>query len=117
MHADSRRGQVGAWSLAVLACAALGGCLSAFAPAVKVRGPHAQVQARDTQADCLSCHELESQAMARLQARANGDPSVASNTDLHGAAHRASPAPLVADWMVDEAPSCLDCHALRGHPE
>lgn len=99
-----------AGGLAGLGVLALVGCLSAFAPAVRVRGPHAGVRETDAPADCLACHELESEALARMTA-ANGAQAEAA----HSAAHEVASAPLVADWMVEEAPRCTDCHTLRGH--
>lgn len=89
----------------MVAAVVLGGCLSAFAPAIRVQGPHAGAALDDLPADCLACHELESEAAKRMRS----DPAA-----YHAASHRGESVPLVADWMVTEELRCTDCHALRG---
>ncbi len=103
MHAIRQRARI-ARAVAWVGLVGLAGCLSAFAPAVRVKGPHAGARADDLPADCLACHELESEALARMQT----DPAA-----YHAASHNGESVPLVADWMVTEELRCTDCHTLR----
>ncbi|PRQ05991.1 hypothetical protein [Enhygromyxa salina] len=68
------------------------GCLPAFAPNIRVVGEHAGVnQASDSQT-CMGCHVSEREALKL------GGPTEA---------------PIVADWMLTEARTCVDCHRAR----
>lgn len=67
------------------------GCLRVFGPDLRARGPH---QGLDTADRCMDCHISEAEALAQK---------------LEGPTE----APLVADWMVEEPRSCVDCHLVR----
>ncbi len=85
----------------------LAGCLSAFAPGLRARGPHTGIDLPSaTSDDCMGCHESEGEALARIES-ANADAGPTLNPD--------GP-PLVADWMVDDTHSCVECHRPRGAP-
>jgi hypothetical protein len=99
------------------------GCLRTFAPDLRPRGVHAGVSASSPSASCMSCHESEADALARM-----AEPQVDAHAHDHDHAadepahdHAASTAmqgherpPLVADWMITEPRSCTDCHRVHG---
>lgn len=78
------------------------GCLRSFGPNLRPRGPHAGLPADSANALCMSCHESEADALARMQAHASQGHRYAS----------ASPTPLVADWMIKAPQSCTHCHRV-----
>jgi hypothetical protein len=71
------------------------GCLPAFAPNIRAAGVHAVVSESSTSETCMGCHTSEHEAL-KLDAP----------TD----------APIVADWMLTEERTCVDCHVVRVHP-
>lgn len=71
------------------------GCLPAFAPNIRATGVHASVSEPSVAASCMDCHVSEQQAL-ELDAPTS--------------------APIVADWMLIDARSCVDCHRVRAHP-
>ena len=84
----------------VLVLVALLGCLRAFGPDLRPTGSHAAMGSTSDSDACMSCHESEAEALARIQA--------------HGHAHGMSEVPLVPDWMVTDERSCVACHVVRG---
>jgi hypothetical protein len=80
-------------SIAVVAVLALG-CLPAFAPGLRARGIHAGLDRDSPRTSCMTCHESEAEALAR----ASTSPSKA---------------PLVAEWMLTERRSCVNCHHVH----
>lgn len=74
------------------------GCLRSFGPNLRPRGTHAGLPAASQNQTCMGCHESEADALARMNA----------TKDMS-----ASPAPLVADWMITEAQPCTHCHRIR----
>lgn len=77
------------------------GCLRAFGPDLLAKGPHAVVRPSSDPETCMGCHESEADAIARMRAHPDSEPMSAG-------------APLVADWMVTEARTCVTCHVVRG---
>lgn len=81
------------------------GCLRSFGPDLRPRGAHTDLPPASPNATCMSCHESEADALARMQANASS-PKPASMSE-HGP-------PLVADWMLREPEPCTHCHRIRG---
>jgi hypothetical protein len=78
-------------SLVVVVLATFG-CLPAFAPNIRAAGVHASTDEASASETCMNCHTSE-----------------------HEALELAAPieAPIVADWMLTEARTCVDCHRVR----
>jgi hypothetical protein len=70
-------------------------CLRTFGPNLRSRGVH-ELPATSPNAVCMGCHESEAEALARLHAGGQVEPT-----------------PLVADWMVDDPQPCTYCHRIR----
>ncbi|WP_146155778.1 hypothetical protein [Enhygromyxa salina] len=81
-----------------LLAAGLLGCLRAFGPDLHTRGIHAGVTPADTRDTCMTCHESETDALARMKGPKAGPAD----------------APIVGDWMMAEARECTVCHVVRG---
>lgn len=77
------------------------GCLRAFGPDLRRKGPHASVRSTSDAAVCMSCHESEADALARMRTQPKAEPMSAGP-------------PLVADWMITEERTCVTCHVVRG---
>jgi hypothetical protein len=71
------------------------GCLPAFAPNIRAAGVHAGVDESEVSETCMDCHTSEQEAL-----------------QLDGPTR----APIVADWMLTEARSCVDCHRVGSAP-
>lgn len=69
-----------------------GACLPVFAPNIRAAGVHAGVSGSSDSPTCMGCHTSERDAMAL------GEPTEA---------------PIVADWMLAEPRTCVDCHRAR----
>lgn len=67
-------------------------CLPAFAPNLRPRGVHAGLSGASASEECMDCHISEHDA--RLLAAPTSSP-------------------IVADWMVEEARRCVDCHRVH----
>lgn len=79
------------------------GCLRTFGPDLRPRGVHADLPAASPNETCMSCHESEAEALARMHATGSSP------------AHESQPGPpLVGDWMVEDSRSCTYCHRIRG---
>jgi hypothetical protein len=70
------------------------GCLPAFAPNIRAAGVHAAVNDSSASETCMDCHTSEHDALQL------DEPTEA---------------PIVADWMLVEARTCVDCHRVRAH--
>jgi hypothetical protein len=81
-------------SLVVVAIATLG-CVPAFAPNIRAAGVHASVDESGASETCMDCHTSEHEALALAEP---------------------TKAPIVADWMLTEARTCVDCHRVREAP-
>ncbi|HVH97327.1 MAG TPA: hypothetical protein VM869_01390 [Enhygromyxa sp.] len=82
------------------------GCLRSFGPDLRSRGTHAELPADSPNSMCMSCHESESDALARMQAH--------TDHGSHAHSHASgSPTPLVADWMIEAPQPCTHCHRIR----
>jgi hypothetical protein len=68
------------------------GCLPVFAPNIRAAGVHAGVDEPGASEPCMDCHTSEQEAL-KLDAPTR--------------------APIVADWMLAESRSCVDCHRIR----
>ncbi len=98
-------------ALCLLALALSGatlGCITTLAPNVRARGHHESLEARARWDDCSACHEQES-VMAHRLSRMSPRARAAAEAQ----AARGGGAPLVRDWMVDDARGCLECHKLK----
>jgi hypothetical protein len=82
--------------LGVLALAGSLGCLPVFGPDLRPRGHHAGLESGTPRDGCMGCHVDEHQA-------------IASGVDEDHPA----PAPIVADWMLEDPRECVTCHRLR----
>jgi hypothetical protein len=82
------------------------GCLAAFGPDLRPRGPHAAVGRSSESQICMDCHESEADALARMKAH---PPAAEPHAELVPAG-----APIVPDWMVADARPCVSCHVVRG---
>jgi hypothetical protein len=82
--------------LGVLAVAGALACLPAFGPDLRPRRHHAGIETSASAADCMSCHVDERQAIA-----------IGVDED------HPAPAPIVADWMLEDRRECVDCHRVR----
>lgn len=81
----------------LVAAALLGACLPAFAPPVRVAGPHRDVSPAAADTSCLTCHPTQ------VEAATHG----AMSGVVHGGA------PIVATWMVNDRRGCIGCHDVR----
>lgn len=100
--------------LALLVAAGLGlglGCITAFAPNIRREEHHHAMTPRASRSDCLKCHETESHMAARMK-NMHG-PELAHHIHEMNAVVRPS---LVADWMVRERRTCVECHRVKGDP-
>ncbi len=80
------------------------GCLATFGPDLRARGVHGGLVSDAPNDTCMSCHESEADALARMNAaKAAGTPMKMSE----------SGSPLVADWMVADERPCATCHRVR----
>lgn len=80
-------------SIVVLATLTLG-CLPAFAPNLRIRGPHAGLHAASPNEQCMGCHVSEREAL-----------QLGPDTPMA--------APIVADWMLEDARTCGHCHRVH----
>jgi nitrate/TMAO reductase-like tetraheme cytochrome c subunit len=71
------------------------GCLPAFAPNIRAADVHAGLDESSVSKTCMDCHTSEHDAMQL-------------DTPTR--------APIVADWMLAETRTCVDCHQVRAHP-
>jgi len=97
--------RLGAVALLTGVAGAVAGCLATFAPALRPAGVHAEAVATDRDADCMTCHEAEATALARMQAAPPGTPAPQRMA--------AGEPGLVPDWMIGVEGGCLSCHTLR----
>jgi hypothetical protein len=84
-------------------------CLATFGPDIRSAAHHASVTAQTDDAVCLGCHEPEQRARTRLASMTRPQRERAMHRMMHGGG-----APLVAQWMIDDARTCVTCHAVRG---
>ncbi len=85
------------------------GCLTALGPNIRARNHHQDVRASDDDGECLTCHEPELSAQARLMKMGHVERDAAMDRMMGGGG-----ASLVAQWMIDDSRSCQQCHVLRG---
>ncbi len=90
---------------ALVFLSAIAGCVSAFAPPIRAKGPHVAMHARSTNADCLACHPAAT-AGARPKHPRTREPAVVAETS-----HAPSTVPA---WMVDDVRGCMGCHSMAG---
>lgn len=82
------------------------GCLAAFGPDLRSKGPHAAVRPSSESQICMGCHESEADALARMKTHPQA-------SEPHAELAPAD-APIVPDWMVADARPCVSCHVVRG---
>ncbi len=84
-----------AYAVIVLAIGASLGCLQAFGPNLRARGPHVALAPASSNDECLGCHPSEQQAIT--QGVDEDHPATA---------------PIVADWMIVDERACVTCHRV-----
>lgn len=85
------------------------GCLRAFGPDLRPRGAHAGLPVNSPNDTCMSCHESEADALARMRGQGREQaPWSAPMMDASGP-------PLVADWMIEAPQPCTHCHRIAAH--
>lgn len=88
-------------------------CLPAFAPGIRARAHHGGLSSASAADQCMGCHVSEAEALAKMRASPElGEPAQAAAHDLERDPEP-EPAPLVADWMIDEPRACVECHRVR----
>ena len=95
--------------LAICAFAGLvTGCITAYAPALRPGDHHAGIDISTPNETCLDCHEPETAAISRLMEL----PPSARQREMDRMMGQGG-ATLVAQWMIDDARGCVECHGLR----